>query len=153
MGIDDQQRHLERFLDSLNKRIDTLYEKVVVGHDQDSLQVSVAKLIENEAEDRQKLSQLERKIEQYGDRQTQDLIEIKDAIHNLGTIGMLFQKGGWKVVCVIAGFFLLAGGISTWIYDHNAKPRILSDPVQLELLREIIRSTINPPVHSPPDNQ
>ena len=159
LGIDEQQRHLERFLDSLNSRIDILFEKVVLGNDQDPLTVSVAKLIDNQLEDRQKLSHLEKKIEQYGDRQTKDLMEIKDAIHQLGTIGLIFQKGGWKLIGILAGVFMLAGGISTWVYDKNAQPRFLRNPDQLEVLREIILETVNsdlksePPVHSPPDLQ
>ena len=137
------QSNQDRFLDSLDRRLDDVFKVVYGGHDTiDPLLTQMSKVVENQQEDRDKLSGLERKLDELAEKQHQDLLEIKEAIYNLGTIGMFLRRGGWKLVAALMALFLGVGGWLTWTYDHTAPPRVFAEEAQLNKLKTIILELI-----------
>ena len=135
--------HNDRFLDSLDRRLDDLFKVVYGGHDSiDPLLTQMGKVVENQQEDREKLSNLERKIDNLAEKQHKDLLEIKEAIYNLGTIGMFLRRGGWKLIGALLALFFGVGGWLTWTYDHSVPPRVFVEPTYFEKLKEVIKETV-----------
>ena len=129
----------DRFLESLDRRLDDIFKVVYGGHDsKEPILSQMAKLVENQQEDRNKLSSLEAKIDELAEKQHQDLLEIKEAVYNLGTIGMFLRRGGWKLIGILFAVFFGVGGWLTWTYDHTAPPRVFAEEAQLNKLKEII---------------
>lgn len=135
--------HNDRFLDSLDRRLDDVFKIVFGGHDhQEPLTVQLAKVMDNQKEDRDKLSSLEQKLDDLSKKQAADLLEIKQAIYNLGTLGMFLKQGGWKLISVLMAVFFGVGGWLTWTYDHTAPPRVFAEPTQFEKLKTIIEEVV-----------
>ena len=131
-------------IDAIETRTNEMYSKVILGKYDESLVTQVSKLIENAQEDRVKLEQLEDKIEGYQERQVQDLLEIKEAIHNLGLVGILFRNNGWKLVVGVVLLFSIMISFDFWIFDKESKlePRILRNEQALEQLIDIIKTRL-----------
>ena len=155
LGLDDKFKECQQELqisthmlglmsgrvEALEQRTEEIYSKIILGKYQESLVTQVSKLVENAQEDRSKLEQLETKIEEYQKAQVQDLLEIKEAIHNLGLVGLLFKNNGGKLAIFIVAVIVGLISFDVWIFGKEAslEPRILKNEQALNQLIEIIK--------------